>query len=230
MNFRDADELVALAGEYVLGLLPPGDREDFERELAKNEKLVRAVAFWQDKLLDLVPPLDSVIPSSHLWARIERNLPRTAAPTQFRSGFWNSLKFWRFAGFFGAAASIALTWGLLMTGLANDGPRYVAVLQTPDKGAQWLVEANSTAVRLTPLVSTAIAERKALQFWTKPYGAVSPTSLGLVPTNRVTVIPASKLPALAADQLFELTLEPETGSPTGSPTGPILAVGRTIRL
>ena len=31
-------------------------------------------------------------------------------------------------------------------------------------------------------------------------------------------------------QLFEITLEPENGSPTGRPTGPILYVGRTVAL
>ena len=31
-----------------------------------------------------------------------------------------------------------------------------------------------------------------------------------------------------ADQLFELTLEPEGGSPIGRLTGPVLFIGRTL--
>jgi anti-sigma-K factor RskA len=34
----------------------------------------------------------------------------------------------------------------------------------------------------------------------------------------------------AGDLVFELTLEPATGSPIGWPTGPILFVGQTLRL
>jgi len=35
------------------------------------------------------------------------------------------------------------------------------------------------------------------------------------------------LPDTVADQLFEITLEPATGSPTGRPTGPVLFKGNT---
>ena len=35
------------------------------------------------------------------------------------------------------------------------------------------------------------------------------------------------LPAPRPDQLFEITLEPATGSPTGRPTGPVLFKGNT---
>jgi anti-sigma-K factor RskA len=35
------------------------------------------------------------------------------------------------------------------------------------------------------------------------------------------------LPGPGPDQLFEITLEPRTGSPTGRPTGPILYKGLT---
>ena len=73
-----------------------------------------------------------------------------------------------------------------------------------------------------------MAPQKALQFWTKAKDASAPTSLGLVPPDRVTEIDVASLPVLEREQLFELTLEPETGSPIGRPTGPILYLGRTV--
>jgi anti-sigma-K factor RskA len=71
---------------------------------------------------------------------------------------------------------------------------------------------------------------RALQFWTKPQNASGPTSLGLVRAGETVVLPVSRLPAVEAHTLFEITLEPETGSPIGRPTGPILYVGRTVAL
>jgi anti-sigma-K factor RskA len=41
-------------------------------------------------------------------------------------------------------------------------------------------------------------------------------------------VPLDALPALRPNQLFELTLEPATGSPTGKPTGPIQFIGRAV--
>jgi len=38
------------------------------------------------------------------------------------------------------------------------------------------------------------------------------------------------LPGLADRTLFELTLEPEGGSPYNKPSGPILFVGKAVRL
>ena len=80
------------------------------------------------------------------------------------------------------------------------------------------------------LFACAGGDQTALQFWTKPGGASGPTSLGLVPGDRATVTPGSRLPGLGSNQLFEITLEPEAGSPIGRPTGPILAVGRAVRI
>ena len=38
------------------------------------------------------------------------------------------------------------------------------------------------------------------------------------------------LPPLQPNQLFELTLEPPTGSPIGKPTGPIQFIGRAVKV
>lgn len=231
MNFRDSDELTALAGEYVLGLFSPVEKIEFERELAINRELAKAVYYWQDRLLEVAPMPAPVAPAPGLWARIERDLAPPAPDRAAKPGLWASLNFWRFAGLVGALASLLLAWNLI-TGAppVAPGQQYLAVLQTPDKSAGWLVEANARHVRLTPLTRTAAKEKQVLQFWTKPEGASGPTSLGLVPGDRITLIPASRLPGLGEKQLFEITLEPESGSPIGRPTGPILAVGRAVRL
>ena len=88
-----------------------------------------------------------------------------------------------------------------------------------------LVDADT--LRLRPVGNLPVlAEGRAWQFWTKPLNADRPTSLRLVPSNGELLVPRKALPALGAQQLFEVTLEPENGSPTDRPTGPILAVGR----
>ncbi|MEG2631164.1 MAG: RNA polymerase subunit sigma-70, partial [Comamonas sp.] len=39
-----------------------------------------------------------------------------------------------------------------------------------------------------------------------------------------------RIPGVQPNQLFELTLEPPTGSPTGRPTGPIHFIGRSVKV
>ncbi len=112
-------------------------------------------------------------------------------------------------------------------------PRYLAMLQTPDKSATgWIVETVGTdAIRLVQVGDgAAIPEGKTMQFWTKPEGAKGPTSLGLVKPGQVVVVPVRQLPGLAERTLFELTLEPAGGSPYPKPSGPILYVGRAVKV
>jgi anti-sigma-K factor RskA len=235
MNFRDSTELDALAGEYVLGTLAPEDLVEFERELRTNAELARAVYAWEDRLLGLAKIPDSVAPAQDLWSRIERDLPvpqpalaRSQERASERTSLWSSVVFWRSAAAFAAAAAVVLAWITFLGPPTDTRLQYAAVLQAPDKSAGWLVEADALKqVRLTPLVRTAVQSNQALELWTQPEGAAAPMSLGLVPTDRVTVVSAERLPGIGEGQLFAISLEPRQGSPTGQPTGPILFAGRT---
>lgn len=229
----DPVERGAAAAEYVVGTLPAAERDEIERALPRDAALRQDVYFWQDKLLAMTRMLAPVEPAPAVWARIERSINQATAGrrTAPAHSWWEGLMFWRFGAAF--AAVLAVVLALQLTGKVETpapGTRYLAVLQSPDKqDAGWVVEAAAGGkLRLIPLGTTTVAPQKALQFWTKPQGASAPTSLGLVPPDRVTEIDVASLPALEREQLFELTLEPESGSPTGRPTGPILFVGRTV--
>jgi anti-sigma-K factor RskA len=78
---------------------------------------------------------------------------------------------------------------------------------------------------LLPLTSIEVPRGRALQVWTLPSRERGPVSVGLMNQARTLELSLSNLPATRPDQLFEITLEPETGSPTGRPTGPILFKG-----
>jgi len=143
---------------------------------------------------------------------------------------WNNLFFWRISGFASLAATVLLAVRLLTMSPTSTEPQYLAVRQAPNNDSPWLVEVDAKAVHLRPLKPIAATAEKSLQFWTKPEGASGPTSLGLVAADRPTTIPLNQLPGLGQNQLFEVTLEPEAGSPLNRPTGPVLAVGKIVRI
>jgi anti-sigma-K factor RskA len=68
---------------------------------------------------------------------------------------------------------------------------------------------------------------RALQIWTLWDRARGPVSVGLIRQARSLQLNVIDLPRTGPDQLFEITLEPSSGSPTGRPTGPILMKGTT---
>ena len=66
---------------------------------------------------------------------------------------------------------------------------------------------------------------KAHELWALPEGG-APVSLGLMPHmgDRRVVLTAAQRTALANSKQIAVSLEPEGGSPTGAPTGPVLLV------
>ena len=225
------DDLAAAA--YVLGTQDDAECAAFEREMAARPALRAAVYAWQDRLLPLSAQAPAVAPSPATWARIEASLRPTAPPPVPRMPWWQRLGLWQAVS--GLAVASSLLLAVLLVQQPAPGARYVAVLQAPQGGATgWLVELQAGGeLRLLPVGEGAAAAPppgRALQFWTKPEGAAGPTSLGLVQAGQPLVLPVSRLPAVGQRQLFEITLEPEGGSPYGRPSGPILYVGRTVAL
>ncbi|MBY0468087.1 MAG: anti-sigma factor [Burkholderiaceae bacterium] len=243
MTPDDREERIASAGEYVLGTLSPADRDAFEQALAGNTALQAEVYYWQDRLLPLAERVRAEPPAAQLWPDIEARLGTvpiaTSAPSSTvlaaNDPMWQRLRRWRVVSGMAIAASVLLASLLVLRAPgppAAPADRYLALLQSPDKSTGWVVEVTAgDKVRLVPVGATAeVPAGKALQFWTKAEGAAGPTSLGLIRPGQVTELPAARLPAVGERTLFELTLEPETGSPIGRPTGPVLFIGRTVRL
>jgi anti-sigma-K factor RskA len=226
-----------LAADYVLGTLSAGQRRDVEERLPNDAMLRTAVQQWEAKLQPLTQLVAPVEPSPALWQRIENSLPakQRAAPAVkpgSLSHWWNSVAFWRFAAATGFAAAsvmaIAPTVGLF----APVRPQFMVVLVAPQGTAPgWVVQASSPQrLKLIPVAPEPVPAQRSLQFWTKADSWSAPVSLGLVEPGEPIEIPLDKLPPIEPNQLFEITVEPYNGSPTGRPTGPIQFIGRSVQL
>ena len=253
MNIDDPQERSANAGEYVLGTLSAAERIAFEAALHNDAALQAEVYAWQDRLLGMTRRIAPAEAAPGAWAAIEArlgaaavsasaggaNAPLPGSKPAANDPFWQRLRRWQLTSAVALAASVVLASLLVLRGPVEPvaPQRYLALLQSPtDQRTNWIVEATAGGeIRLIQLgPASAPPSGKTLQFWTKAEGASAPTSLGVVVAGpgagTVTRLPVASLPALGARQLFELTLEPETGSPTGRPTGPVVCVGRTLTL
>lgn len=235
-----ADDLSELAGEYVLGTLSGQQRREVEQRLAQEPALQAAVQAWEARLLPLTALVPAVPPSPRLWQRVVRSLdalerPATAMPPSDTRPAWNSLwrslAFWRgltVVGFTAAALAMVVLPGQFQA----PQTRFMVVLVAPeDKSPGWVVQARSDRrVELIPLGMLQVPADKSLQFWTKADDWKAPVSLGIVQPGERVSVPLNNLPGMQKNQLFELTLEPRAGSPTGRPTGPIQFIGRAVQV
>jgi anti-sigma-K factor RskA len=220
------DEVVA--GEYVLGVLEDAERATFEHRLARDRALQSLVARWQERLLPLDTTAAPATPPAGLWGQIEASVGRRGAVNEkpsLAARLWLSLGFWRGTSFAGAAASLALAVALvLMAGRSTPQPLYVAVLQAGDASPGAIVEISYDGILVVPLKDFEVPSGRTLQVWTLWDQARGPVSVGLFARPQRTYFQRADLPARDS-QLYEITLEPAGGSPTGRPTGPVLGKG-----
>ncbi|MCU0885796.1 MAG: anti-sigma factor [Beijerinckiaceae bacterium] len=143
---------------------------------------------------------------------------------------WNNLAVWRIGALAATAAALVIAAGLgTQLQQARSAPVLVAILQTPDNRSAAIVNAFADGrTELVPLTSFTVPAGKVLEVWTLWDRQVGPRSVGLLAAMASSRLRLDSLP-LGADQLFEITLEPAGGSPTGRPTGPVLAIGRTAQ-
>ncbi|MGY2293064.1 anti-sigma factor [Pseudomonas sp. SDO528_S397] len=226
------DALDELASEYVLGTLAAEQRDTVRQRLEHDAGLRAAVDAWEQRLAALTELAEPVTPSVYLWHRIERSLGHEPPAPAASPGRWNLLALWRGLAGAGLVTSLLLATLLLTRTAALAPPTYVVVLVAPQNQAPgWVIQASDTRqIQLIPLGNMDVPADKALQFWTKGDDWQGPVSLGLVRPGQTLSVPLDRLPPLAPNQLFELTLEGPQGSPTGKPTGPIQAIGRAVKV
>ncbi|MDD0815134.1 anti-sigma factor [Curvibacter sp. HBC28] len=218
-----------LAGEYVLGTLSAAQRDQLTRQRQSDPLLDAAVTEWEEALLPLTDLVEPLAPAPRLWVRIERSLNLVQAQLPWWLRLWGNVAWWRGLSLAAVTATVAMAVVLITQSPAPEA-RFMVVLVAPqDKAPGWVVQvSDDRRVNLIPLGSFEVPPDKALQFWTKADGWQGPVSLGLIQPGKKTQIDLNRLPQLQSNQLFELTLEPATGSPTNKPTGPIQFIGRAV--
>ena len=221
----------ALAGELVLGLLEGEAKAEAEARLASDPAFAREVESWRMRFseFDSNTPLRPV--DEQLWRKIEAALPSTATPDPAPPAwtrFWNNLALMRATALGASVAMLVVAVGLgFAIKAARQQPVMVAVLLDGDRaGAVVHAFADGRTV-LLPLSNINVPPGRAIEVWTLPSRERGPVSVGLMSQARSLELSLKDLPPTRPDQLFELTLEPATGSPTGRPTGPILFKGNT---
>ncbi|MCV9962480.1 anti-sigma factor [Pararhizobium sp. BT-229] len=221
-----------IAGEYVLGVLSADDRRKVEARMVLDRAFAAMVKHWQSNLSSFDESYEPLPPPPQVFAAVERRLfaeqPRANAAA---GGFWNSLAFWRvltLASVAGLVTIATFSSGILepsverrplLAELSGEGSATINLL------AQY--DASTGALKVTP-VAAKQAEAKSLELWLIE-GDNPARSLGILPqTGEGEIIIAPELRSKFGEGVtLAVSVEPFGGSPTGTATGPVIAVGKT---
>lgn len=219
MNYDHPSLLDRLAADYVLGTMSGAARTRFDRLCQSNRRAAVARQRWEDDFLELSRRLDPVQPSAHIWLSIRRRIKALSARGPVSSRRWS----------LAIAATVAGIGILLGVLVLQQTPtlRPLASLGTDAAHPTWQVERprDLSELRISAVGPVQLAANRSYELWALPKGG-APVSLGLLPRSgrmTYTLTGAQRAALLAADKVA-VSLEPEGGSPTGAPTGPVLIV------
>lgn len=179
----------------------------------------------------LVETLTPVEVPHHIWNGLDLRLDGKPDDGGLVRHFIDSINFWKPVAIMALAAVIVLAFFYRGWDRPSGDsiPIMVAMVGAPDQAPQYLLSLNKTARVLTvkALRPATIPPGKSMELWMLPGEGKPPISCGLVPAEGQVQM---KLPPMDDGLLvpgkgFAVSLEPEGGSPTGAPTGPVMYQG-----
>ncbi len=219
------------AAEYVLGTLSGAERSDFMRELARNDALRRLVRDWESRLAPLSLEVAEVDPPADMLAHIEQAIDAADRQIVVRiADLERSRRVWRSVAIAVSALAAALLIFVAYPRLSGPAGRdYIAVVNRGGELPALIVKIDlGRNVLSVQAVSAETPSDRSLELWFIAAGH-APASLGVMGGGSTTeVLPASLSQADLKGSTFAVSVEPKGGSPTGSPTGPVIYTGTLI--
>ncbi len=210
-DYNEEDE--ALAAEYVIGLLTTQERQDVRKRLNSDPGFAARIDGWAARLDGLNEDYGRIEAPARIKTAIDGRLFATSEPRR-----WPRMLLGMVSGL--AAVLVALVFWTLSQPTEFDLQVALASTDYP-YGFDVSVEQDASFVDVS-LVAGDLPDARVFELWVIPDGG-APQSLGVFGTeNR---LPLAAGHGLTAGSVIAVSLEPTGGSPTGAPTGPVLAVG-----
>lgn len=245
----------ALAAEYALGVLDAAERRTAEDLVASDANFAAEVARWRSELAPIVESVPAFAPPADLWSRIDAEIAPPvvraveAVPRATQTGgLWSSLAFWRGLSFATAGAA-AVFAALLVSPQAAPPPTaaepeagFQQAVTEPMSAAPIAMEGGASLLAasydpthrqfiVTPTGRYELQPSQVLELWII-VGDKAPRSLGVIDAAnpRAYAMPEDVRSDLAAGATLAVSIEPTGGSPTGAPTGAVVASGKLTQI
>ena len=229
-----SEERGHLAAEHALGVLE-GEELLRARALERDDPEFRAeVARWTGRLAPMLDEIAPVVPPAAMFASIEQRIAEGAPGASNVIQLRRKLTRWRAlaGGATAIAASLALV--LLVRPPAETLPptasEPMVAMIDGEQGTARLVatwDADSRRLMVVPAVVPAADPDHAHELWVIPADG-KPRSMGVMPASGPMHATVAGEMAAQLDEgvTLAVSVEPAGGSPSGLPTGPVIASGK----
>lgn len=227
---KTPERIESLAAEYVLGSLKGKARSRFDRWMMESGRVRQEVWYWEEKLGQLSDQVPGREPPTSVWRSIERRL----WPQEQVAKKTGSRGLWPVWSLMATAAALVLAVMLVQQPVPQPDARLSgAIVQADVSDPLWLVSESQgdSGLLMRSVAASSAQAGKDYELWVVPEDG-NPLSLGVVlvgDTLQVELTDQARA-MLNESRTLAISLEPEGGSPTGAPTGPILHVTKLYEL
>ena len=169
-----------------------------------------------------------------MWARIRSALqfdaPGREQPRGGRPGISGSVRFWQRLSLATSALAAACIVALLLVARhpAPTVPYMASTLAQTNRRIGWTATMDIAKARLivVPAAPQSFSAGRAPELWLIAKGE-KPVAVGIISASRpvtLTLVPALRS-RVGPTAVLAVSVEPAGGSPTGQPTGPVIAMG-----
>jgi anti-sigma-K factor RskA len=233
----ELDDIEALAAEYVLGTLSREERLAVGARRENEPRLDAAITAWESRLCPLAEVVRPVAPPANLYNKIRAQIGLSTHVISLRAreqALGRRVSRWRgaAAGMTALAASLAGVVGWQEYQRQQMPTQYVAVLQAGQATPAFLLTVDTkTNMFVISAVGAPKKSEKSYQVWAVYDEAEKPKSLGVMSEGDMAMHPmmSGEEHDKFMNATFAVSLEPEGGSPTGAPTGPVLFTGKLVQ-
>jgi anti-sigma-K factor RskA len=231
---HDPNERDASAAEQALRVLAGDERRESSTLEGSDPDFAREVARWRGRLAPLLDEVVEVRPPVGLWSRVEA---ATGGGADNVVVLRRSVTRWRAAAAGMTALAASLGFVLLQQPRSSPvpisvqhspAPPLVAMLGDTDKKMKVVASWDPASRQLVLAIAGDMPAdpRHAHELWVIPPDG-KPRSLGTMPSSRKMHMRLADTLARLLQQgaTIAISVEPPGGSPTGEPTGPVVASG-----
>lgn len=221
-----------IAAEYVLGVLPADERRQASLRIEAEQAFARLVDRWEGYFSPLGEGYAAVEAPAGVKIAVDRRLFGAAAAPIGQApaipGALSSLGFWRGLAI-AALAALALYVALPVLNPPVEAPqqRLVASLAADGSDVRYLAvyDRRTDDIGLSH-VSGPVPQGSDFELWVIE-GQQAPVSLGVIPEGANVRLPVSEAlrAKMVSGAVIAISVEPDGGSTTGGPTGPVVAAG-----
>lgn len=221
----------ATIAEYAIGVLPHAERLALQKALETDKTLRARLLVWEEQLSSQADAFEPApAPDAVFRAAEEQVFGSEKQP----SSWWAHLKNWRLPALASAVALLLVGLFIWNDTRFNDGAdtMYLADITNQSYEIQivGIFDPETSEFNLRRLVGVP-EQNRDFELWLID-GDAAPVSLGVMPSNQVTSVVKihPDLSEALLRGLLAISDEPQGGSPTGQPTGAVVATGKIIKV